>query len=364
VVTVHLRLRTLVYFALIVLAAYIIWVALFDVVLLLLVSGIFLAALEPIVERIERSGLPRGVAVLTVMLVIASGVALLAILVVPALFTQITDLLSNLPDTADRLRALLQRHGLGNQFNDQLDQIKVPSNLARHVLGASTAALNFLVTALTVVIITTYLILDAHRIDHVIYERLPRTYHHHARYMLARMQEVVGGYIRGQVLTSAIIMGFALVLLLVLRVPNPMPLALLAGVGDVIPVIGVVVIVAPLTAAALTVSVQAGVIIAVAMIVYVWVENNILVPRIYSETLSLPPLVIFLALIVGGKLLGLAGALLSLPLTAALRVIIAYAWDVHTGRVPLEMPEPEEEDPATRAQTDAHAEHGVAATIR
>jgi predicted PurR-regulated permease PerM len=361
-VTIHLRLRTLVYFALIVLAAYIIWAVLFDVVLLLLVSGIFLAALEPIVERIERSGLPRGVAVLTVMLLIASGVALVAFLVVPALFTQITDLLSNLPDTADRLRAFLQHHGLGNQFNGQLNQLQVPSNLARHVLGAGTAALSFLVTALTVVIVTTYLILDAHRIDQIIYERLPCKYHHHARYMLATMQEVVGGYIRGQVLTSAIITGFALVLLLVLRVPNPMPLALLAGVGDVIPVVGIFVIVAPLTAAALTVSVQAGVIIAVAMIVYVWVENNILVPRIYSETLSLPPLAIFLALIVGGKLLGLAGALLSLPLAAAFRVIVAYAWAVHTGRVPLEMPE-EQEMPDALSQTETHSERTPASTV-
>jgi predicted PurR-regulated permease PerM len=361
VVTVHLRLRTLVYFALIVLAAIVVWTMLFDVVLLLLVSGIFLAALEPVVDRIERSGLPRGVAVLAVMVVIASVAALVAFLVVPALFVQITDLLSNLPDTADRLRAFLQRHGLGNQFNDQLNQLQVPSNLARHVLGAGTAALNFLITALTVVIVTTYLILDARRIDQIIYERLPRKYHHHARYMLATMQEVVGGYIRGQALTSAIIAGFALVLLLALRVPNPLPLALLAGVGDVIPVIGVIVIVAPLTAAALTVSVQAGIIIAVAMVVYVWVENNILVPRIYSETLSLPPLAIFLALIVGGKLLGLAGALLSLPLAAALRVIVAYAWDVHTGRVPLEMSEPE--DPDAPAPTDAHAERTPASTV-
>ena len=330
-ITVHLRLRTLVYFALIVLAVIVIWVKLFDVVLLLLVSGIFLAALEPIVDRIERSGLPRGVAVLTVMVAIAAAAALVAILVVPALFTQITNLLSNLPDTVNNLRTLLQRHGLSNQLNDQLDQINVPSNLARHVLGASTAALSFLVAALTVVIVTTYLILDARRIDQVLYDRLPRKYHHHARYMLATMQEVVGGYIRGQVLTSAIITGFALALLLVLRVPNPLPLALVAGVGDIIPVIGVFVIVAPLTAAALTVSVQAGIIIAVAMVVYVWVENNILVPRIYGETLSLPPLAIFLSLIVGGKILGFAGALLSLPLAAALRVIIAYAWDVHTG---------------------------------
>ncbi|MHB8645179.1 MAG: AI-2E family transporter [Thermomicrobiales bacterium] len=361
-VTIHLRLRTLIYFALVVLAVFIIWKSLFDVVLLLLVSAIFLAAIEPIVERIENSGLPRGVAVLAVMLIIASAVALVGFLIVPALFTQITDLVSNLPNTVDQLRILLQEHGLGDQFSSQLDQFKVPGNLAKHVLGASTAALSFLVAALTVVIVTTYLILDARRIDGLLYDKLPRKYHHHARYMLATLQEVVGGYIRGQVLTSAIITGFAFVLLLVLRVPNPLPLALIAGVGDVIPVVGVIVIVAPLTLAALTVSVQAGIIVAVAMVVYVWVENNILVPRIYGETLSLPPLVIFLSLIVGGKLLGFAGALLSLPLAAALRVAIAYAWDIHTGRVPLEIEEQEESDVLTEA--DTHADRTVATTIR
>jgi predicted PurR-regulated permease PerM len=314
------------------------------------------------VERIERSGLPRGVAVLTVMLIIASAVALVAFLIVPALFTQITALVSNLPDTVDRLRSILQQHGLSQQFSSQLDQFQVPENLARHVLDASTATLSFLVAALTVVIVTTYLILDARRMDDLLYDKLPRKYHHHARYMLATLQEVVGGYIRGQVLTSTIITGFAFVMLLLLHVPDPLPLALVAGVGDVIPVIGIVVIVAPLSLVALTVSVQAGVIIAVAMIVYIWVENNILVPHIYGETLSLPPLVIFLSLIVGGKLLGFAGALLSLPLAAALRVAIAYAWDVHTGRVPLEIEEHDE--PESPTQTDSHVDRTVASTLR
>jgi predicted PurR-regulated permease PerM len=91
------------------------------------------------------------------------------------------------------------------------------------------------------------------------------------------------------------------------------------------------------------------------------VENNILVPHIYGETLSLPPLAIFLSLIVGGNLLGFAGALLSLPLAAALRVIISYVWDVHTGRVPMEMAEPAEPD--TLTQTDPHATHTPASTV-
>ena len=261
----------------------------------------------------------------------------------------------------DRLRSILQQHGLSQQFSSQLDQFQVPENLARHVLGASTAALYFLVAALTVVIVTTYLILDAHRMDDLLYDKLPRKYHHHARYMLATLQEVVGGYIRGQALTSTIITGFAFVMLLLLRVPDPLPLALVAGVGDVIPVIGIVVIVVPLALAALTVSVQAGIIIAVAMIVYIWVENNFSYRASTARRFSLRRCVLFLSLIVGGKLLGFAGALLSLPLAAALRVAIAYAWDVHTGRVPLEIEEHDE--PESPVQTDARVDRTVASTI-
>src|SRR5258707_265335 len=139
VVTIHVRLRTLVYFGLIALVAYIVLTRLFSVVLLLLVSMIFLATLEPLVDRIERSGLPRGVALLAVMLILAAIVTVIGILVVPPLIDQVTSFLSNLPDLANKARRQLERHGLGNTFNKQLNQISVPSNLAGRVLSASSA---------------------------------------------------------------------------------------------------------------------------------------------------------------------------------------------------------------------------------
>lgn len=360
-VTIHVRLRTLVYFGLIALAAYIVLTRLFSVVLLLLVSLIFLATLEPIVDRVERSGLPRGVALLAVMLILAAVVTLIGILVVPPLIDQVTSFLSGLPDLVAKARRQVEQHGLGTTFNKQLNQLSVPSNLAGHVLSASSAVASFLATAGTVLIITTYLLIDARRIDKALYDRLPRKYHHHARYILANLQEVVGGYIRGQVTTSALISIFTFVLLLILRVPNPIPLALIAAIGDVVPVIGIFVIIVPLALASLTVSVTAAIIVVVAMTVYIWLENNVLFPNVYGQALSLPPLAVFLAVIIGGKLLGFAGAILSLPITSGLVVITSYLWDVHTGRVPLEL---EEDEPPDTVAVEAADQNPVVASTR
>lgn len=347
-VTIHLRLRTLVYFGLVAFAAYLIITKLFDVVLLILVSLIFLATLEPVVEKMERSGLPRGIAILVVMLILALAVAAVGFLVVPPLISQVTDFLSGLPDLANKVRDLLQQHGLGNTFSQQLDQISVPSNLASYVLSTSSAVASFLATAGTILIISTYLILDARRLDGALYTRLPHKYHHHARYILANLQEVVGGYIRGQITMSTLIGVFTFVMLLVLRVPNPLPLALVAAIGDIVPVIGIFVILLPIVLTALTVSVPTAIIVIVLMSIYIWLENNVLFPNVYGKALSLPPLAVFLAVIIGGKLLGFVGAILSLPIASALVVIVSYMWDVHTGRVPMEI----EEDESSQAVVD------------
>jgi predicted PurR-regulated permease PerM len=242
------------------------------------------------------------------------------------------------------------------RFTSQLDQVNIPDNLAGHLLSASTAALSFLATAGTITIVTIYFVVDARRMDRALYKHLPAKYHHHPRYLLATLQDVVGGYIRGQIVTSTAIALYTLILLLILRVPNAIALAFVAAIGDVIPVIGIFVIIAPIALAALTVSTQAAIIAIVALAVYVWLENNVLFPNVYGKTLSLPPVVVFLAVIIGGKLLGFAGAILSLPLTAGLFVIVAYLWDIRTGKVPLAVEEPEALEHIEPYRPDVHRE--------
>lgn len=355
-ITMQVRPRTIIIAAIVLFLLYIIFTQLFDVVLLVLVSLIGLATLNPIVDWVEDRGLPRGLVVANIFLLILAAIVLVGFLIVPPLFDQISSLLTNLPSYVNHLRAFLAAHGVDRRFTSQLNQINVPSNLAGHVLSASTAALSFLATAGTITIVTVYLIIDARRMDKALYNRLPAKYHHHARYLLATLQDVVGGYIRGQIVTSTAIALFTLILLLILRVPNAIALSFVAAIGDVIPVIGVFIIIIPLALAALTVSTQTAIIVIIALAVYVWLENNVLFPNVYGKTLSLPPVVVFLAVIVGGKLLGFAGAILSLPLTAGLFVIVTYLWDIYTGKVPVALEEAETLQHIQPYKPDVHRE--------
>jgi predicted PurR-regulated permease PerM len=355
-VTLQVRPRSIVIAAIVLFLLYIVVTQLFDVVLLVLVSLIGLATLNPIVDRIEDRGVPRGLAVMILFLLVLAAIVLVGFLIVPPLFEQISNLLTNVPTYVDNLRAYLAAHGVDKRFTDQLGQVNIPGNLASRVLGASTAALSFLATAGTITIVTAYFVIDARRMDKALYNRLPAKYHHHPRYLLATLQDVVGGYIRGQAVTSSAIAIYTLILLLILRVPNAIALGFVAAIGDVIPVIGVFVIILPLSLAALNVSTQAAIIVIVALAVYVWLENNVLFPNVYGKTLSLPPVVVFLAVIIGGKLLGFAGAILSLPLTAGLFVIVTYLWDIRTGKVPLALEEPDAVAHIAPYKPDVHRE--------
>jgi predicted PurR-regulated permease PerM len=334
-VTLQIRPRSIVIAAIVLFLLYFVFTQLFDVVLLVLVSLIGLAVLNPLVDWVEDRGLPRGLAVVNIFLFILAAIVLVGFLIVPPLFDQLSNVLTNLPSYVDHLRMFLTAHGVDRRFTSQLDQVNIPDNLAGHLLSASTAALSFLATAGTITIVTIYFVVDARRMDQAIYRHLPAKYHHHPRYLLATLQDVVGGYIRGEIITSTAIALYTMILLLILQVPNAIALAFVAAIGDVIPVIGIFVIIVPIALAALTVSTQAAIIVIVALAVYVWLENNVLFPNVYGKTLSLPPVVVFLAVIIGGKLLGFAGAILSLPLTAGLFVIVAYLWDVRTGKVPV-----------------------------
>src|SRR5262249_55478208 len=158
--------------------------------------------------------------------------------------------------------------------------------------------------------------------------------HARARYLMHQLQQVVGGYVRGQAITSLCIMAFTFVMLVILRVPNALALSVLAFLGDMVPVVGVFLIIVPAALAALQVSTATAVIVVVLLILYTQFENNILVQRVYGATLNLPSTAVLLGIMVGGELFGVVGALLSLPATASLAVLTRYWHDVPAGHDP------------------------------
>jgi predicted PurR-regulated permease PerM len=171
------------------------------------------------------------------------------------------------------------------------------------------------------------------------------------------METIVGGYMRGQVITSTAIGVFTFLLLLACHVPNALSLALFAAVTDVIPFIGGLMVIPLAVIGALPLGLPLAGLVLLAFGVYMEFESRILVPRVYGQVLRLSPSMVILSLVAGATLMGVMGALLALPIAAGLLMILE--------ELRVEMPgddSVDREESARLAKTEATYEQMSAGT--
>jgi predicted PurR-regulated permease PerM len=175
---------------------------------------------------------------------------------------------------------------------------------------------------LLVVTMTAYLLVaDGERLLFWLFGYLPARQRLKVRRALPEISRVMSAYVVGQFITSALFAAFALGTCLVLGVPQAVLLALLAFVADAIPLIGATLATAPAVLLALTVSPATAAIVLVLYVAYQQVENHVIVPRVYQNTLKISSFGVLVAVAIGAQLLGIVGALIALPIAAAVPVI-------------------------------------------
>jgi predicted PurR-regulated permease PerM len=126
---------------------------------------------------------------------------------------------------------------------------------------------------------------------------------------------------RGQLALSFIIGGAAYLGLSILSVPYALPLAILAGIMEVVPVIGPIVSAIPAILIAYLISPFLALMVALIYFVIQQLENHLIVPQVMNKAVGLNPLVVILAIAIGGRLLGISGALLAVPITVVIQII-------------------------------------------
>jgi putative heme transporter len=226
---------------------------------------------------------------------------------------------------------------------------QLPEPLATSVLTFAGAAAEVVILGLTTVVLAFCLIADAQRVKGFTFALLPRRFHLRAARILLEMEAVVGGYVRGQALTSLLIRLFVFAVLWLVGTPAPLALAVFAAFADLIPLVGGVLVPAPAVLATVSQDIVPTVIVALLITAYLQVEGLVLIPRIYGQTLRLSPLAVLVALLIGGQLLGIVGALLALPIAASLRVLVEQLWIDLPGEQPSE-------DAQRTLDADAYAE--------
>lgn len=291
------------------------WITLYQLVLVLLVSVLLAVALDPVVAWVERRGLPRwGASTLT-------GLALLAI-IGAFLYLSWTSLAAQASMLGDRLqefeRSTLSRlpESLQNAFSSNQGS-GIETYLALMLLRFVRALSSAVVVFALAFILTIYLLIEGSQTYRWVLAFVPRRERARTHETLCEAQRVVFGYVAGNVATSVFATVFVLVALLVLRVPGALLLALIAGLCDFIPVVGFIASVIPAVLLALTVSSEKAVIVVVCYLAYHAIENYFIAPRVYGDRMRLSNLVVVLAFAVGAELAGVVGALVALPLAAA-----------------------------------------------
>jgi predicted PurR-regulated permease PerM len=299
--------------------------------LLRVLVALFLAvSLDPAVRWLEGRGLRRGVAVGLIFGVFVVILAAFLLSIIPPLAKQVGELVRNLPDylvalqrRSARFRELDQRYDLSSRLEGVVAQ--VPGRLTGGVLGLTSQVFGALIYFLTVVVFTVYFLLDLPRLR----REVVRVFTVDRRERYAAVVEImvtkVGDYMIGRLLIAFVGGLVAFVGLEVFHVPYPLPLAILIGLLDLIPLIG-----HPIGAAlAVVVSVvtkglwPTTVLLAVFFVVYQQAENYLIAPRILRHSVDISAVAVLLAALVGATVLGIVGALVAIPLAAAVKVVLA-----------------------------------------
>ena len=328
------------------------WVALRLVpVLLVVVVALFLVGtLGPAVEWLEKKGIKRSIGIgmaFASMLISVLGILALTI---PALIEQLTSLVGQEPALRARVAELLSHSRLTAPLAGSLRNV----DYAAFMKGSITTALEYsrrsaeLVAYLaSALFLALYIMIDRDRLRGGLYALVPRTHHIRLSRVLLNLEDIVGGYIRGQLLTSGLMAVFTFALLSLCGVKAALAIGVFAGVADVLPYVGVFLSVGPAVVAAATQGPWTVVVVLVAMLAYEELESRFLVPKVYGSVLKLPPSVVLFALLTGGTLMGITGALLALPVAAAVRMLVE--------ELRIDLPGEDIDDARLRA-SDARAE--------
>ena len=299
-------------------------IALWPVVLVVITSLIFMGALLPYVGLFVRMGLPRVAAVLLVLLVIVLVLVGLMALVVPAMVDQFQSIGGDLPTYARDLEDQLREYGAEVELEQRARDIDWGKIASGSAASYGQQVVLTLFSIVTILVVTAYLLIEAPRIAAFIFQFVPPGREPEAERLLQSLSRVVGGYVRGQAITSGAIAVFTFVVLFALGVEDPLAYAVLAGFVDIIPLVGAFIAIIPPAIAAYQQDPVTALIVVGLLTAYQQFEDRILVPRVYGSTLNLSPLIVLLAALSGAQLLGIVGVLLALPAAAAARVGVDY----------------------------------------
>jgi predicted PurR-regulated permease PerM len=299
--------------------------------LLIYVASLVAIGLSPLVVAIQRlprmpKRMPRWAAILVIYVLFIVLVAGITMLVVPPLITQARALWSEVPQLLQQGQQWLLERGLITREFSVRDAVGQAPGAGSDAVGTVVSAVWSVVGGIfgivTILILAFYLMLDAENILQTFVRLFPRGRRARVRDACEQVSTKVSAWLGGQLLLAGIIGTTAAIGLWLMGVPYFYVLALVAGIGEMIPMVGPVLSAIPAIIVAFTVSPSIGAAVAVFFFVQQQVENHLLVPKVMERQVGVSAVVVIVSLLIGGSLLGIVGAILAVPTAAIVQVLV------------------------------------------
>lgn len=307
-------------------------------VLIYILLAMFAAlGLNPAVESLTHKGVKRGWAIVIVFFVFALVLGGVLAFIIPTVITQVAQFVKDAPRLVDEAQKsdwfLWIQDRFGDGVNDAIDHVTSfvtdPANLATLGGGAlqvGASVISGVSGTVITIVLTLYFLSSLSSIKEGFYRLTPARGRENLAKITDKITASIGGYLIGMVILAACNAAVAFVLHLVLKLPFPALMAVLAFGITLIPMIGSVLYWGIASIAALFTGPVAAIIFAVAYLVYMQIEAYVLTPRVMNRTIEIPGALVVIGALVGGTLLGLIGALVAIPITASLLLIIKQVW--------------------------------------
>ncbi|MBI4264725.1 MAG: AI-2E family transporter [Acidobacteria bacterium] len=313
-----------------------------NAILLIYVSALVAIGLAPLAAAIERwrlprlsrraaagaratTALPRWAAILIIYLALLALLAALGRMVFPPLITQARAFWSALPQMLSRSQQWLIDRGLLSRelsFREAVEQAPLfGSDAVGTLVGALSGFVGGIFGIVTILILAFYLLIDAENIVRTFVRLFPSAQRPRVEDACRRVSTKVSAWLGGQLLLAGIIGSTAALGLFLLGVPYFYVLALIAGIGEMVPIVGPLLAALPAVAVAFTVSPALALGVAIFFFAQQQFENHVLVPKVMERQVGVSAVTVIVALLLGGSLLGIVGAILAVPTAAIAQVL-------------------------------------------
>lgn len=299
--------------------------------LVIYVSVLLAIGLGPLVRYIEHAAAPgtqrapRWLAILLIYLTIVGTLTIVGLLVVPPLIEQAQQLWTRLPELLDRAQGVLVDRGLLDHritLEEAMQSAPAPGQAVGTVANAVTTVFSGLLALLTILILTFYLLVESDALFAGFARLFPRTDRPRVQDAAIKISTKVSAWLSGQLILGGTIGLTAAVGLYLLGVPYFYVLALLSAFGEMIPVVGPIFAAVPAVLVAFTVSTQTALFTTIFFVLQQQFENHLLVPKVMERQVGVSAVFVIVALLIGGSLLGILGAILAVPTAAIIQVVV------------------------------------------